>query len=201
MWPVPTLWDEITPAIATDSAGVVHAVWSDNQDGDFDVFYSTYNGLPWIPAVEIYDSLLSNQNNPDIAVSTAIPRVVWSLEAAAANNDIYYAYKSFGFWFAGPIHNPASNKENPAVALDLLDNAYVVWSDNRNGNWDIYHTHEFGLGLFYDSEKVNDDTGTWDQKYPVVAFDNINREYVVWQDARNSVNLANEDIYYSSCFR
>ena len=49
--------------------------------------------------------------------------------------------------------------------------------------------------------KVNDDKGTQKQTHPVVAFDGLNREYVLWQDGRNSANQANDDIYFSTYVR
>lgn len=74
------------------------------------------------------------------------------------------------------ITTDLNDQRNPAIYGD-----YVVWEDNRNGNWDIY-----GYNLLTE-EEFQITTDPDDQENPAIYGD-----YVVWEDKRNS----NWDIYY-----
>jgi hypothetical protein len=92
------------------------------------------------------------------------------------------------------LSSPA-NQVHPAIDLDENGNAYAVWMDGRNGNWDIYFAYRPVNGTWGFNTKVNDDTGTASQKYPAVAVDASGNAYAVWRDERNG--NGNDDIYFA----
>jgi len=60
---------------------------------------------------------------------------------SAGSRDIYIATLASGADSFGNIvqlTNDATDQCNPVLALDSNNMLYVVWQDNRNGNWDIY---------------------------------------------------------------
>ena len=71
---------------------------------------------------------------------------------------------------------------------------YVVWQDNRNGNWDIYASICSDGGNF--SKEVRVTNSNHNEINPALAVDHQSpsRVYVAWQDDRNG----NQDIYVAS---
>ena len=61
------------------------------------------------------------------------------------------------------------------AAKDIqVDGDYIVWSDNRNGNWDIF-AYQVSTG-----SEINVVTNSSDQSSPVISGD-----IIVWEDGRN----------------
>jgi len=81
----------------------------------------------------------------------------------------------------------------PAIALDSSGNAYAVWKDFRNGDYDIYFSYRPAGGDWGPNVKVNDDAGTSTQWFPAIAVDGRGNAYAVWMDERKG----NFDIYFS----
>jgi hypothetical protein len=83
---------------------------------------------------------------------------------------------------------------NPDLALAANGTLYVVWQDNRRGNWGIY------ASVSTDGQTFSKETAVVDandnQTAPSVAVDGASpsRAYVAWQDDRNG----NQDIYVAS---
>ena len=87
----------------------------------------------------------------------------------------------------------------PAISVDDLSNFVICWTDNRNGDTDIYAqryaSNGVALGVNF---KVNDDIGNTEQTYPAISTDGDGNFTICWQDTRNGEDF---DIYvqrYSS---
>ncbi len=80
----------------------------------------------------------------------------------------------------------------PAIAISSSNKLYVVWQDNRLGNWDIYMSTSVDGTSWTAETKVNDDSDN-NQTNPVIVIDGQtpNQAHVVWQDNRGG----NEDIF------
>lgn len=94
----------------------------------------------------------------------------------------------------------------PEIAVDLNDNIYVVWNDNRNhlpldksSNFDIYFAISTDKGnAFGEDIRVNDDISMSDQVGPDIAVSKGGEVFVVWTDERNddaSTSGVDWDIY------
>ncbi|MEO0216070.1 MAG: hypothetical protein ABIL14_03545, partial [candidate division WOR-3 bacterium] len=73
-------------------------------------------------------------------------------------------------------------------------NYFVVWSDYRNSNWDIYAARVTTNGMVLDTGGIAICTAQNTQSYPAAAFDGTNY-IVVWQDYRSGFEW---DIYGAS---
>ncbi len=84
---------------------------------------------------------------------------------------------------------PINRQVTPAVAAGG-DVYLVVWSDNRNGNFDIYGTRVRAVdGQVLDTVALPISVKSLDQKAPAVAFDGSNF-LVVWENHNTSFNVA-----------
>ncbi|MBD3290515.1 PQQ-binding-like beta-propeller repeat protein [candidate division KSB1 bacterium] len=128
------------------------------------------------------------------------PAVVCWADYRNTHGDIYMQlFNKKGF----PYNNSPNVKVNddgadaqqltPHVAMDDYGHFVVVWGDRRNGNWDIYAqiymANGYKLGPNF---KVNDDTGTAEQLFPVIAKSRDGRFFVAWSDTRQGTK---RDIY------
>lgn len=70
------------------------------------------------------------------------------------------------------------------VDMDRSGNFVVVWSDSRNGDWDIYGQRYHFTGMAWgENYRVNTDVGVAQQSYPDVAIDDSSI-YFAWIDNR-----------------
>jgi len=122
--------------------------------------------------------------------------VVWHA-GPVGSRDIYLSRLTSGQeQFGGPIQltsNP-SDQCNPDIAIGPNGRLFVVWQDNRRGNWDIY-LRTSADGVTWSSEIEATDF-TNDETNPVIAVDarSPSYAYIAWQDNR----AGNQDIYVAS---
>jgi len=84
------------------------------------------------------------------------------------------------------------SKSYPDIGADPSGNIMIVWSDDRDGDYDVYCQRYTKSGIpLGDNLKVNDDSDTTDQKNPVISVSESGNFIVVWEDRRNG----SSDIY------
>jgi PKD repeat protein len=122
--------------------------------------------------------------------------VAWHA-GAVGSRDIYVAKRPVGAGaFETPIRLTTSKSDqcNPALAVSASGAVYVVWQDNRNGNWDLCASlSSDGVSFSKEVRVTNSDR---DEISPALVIDHQSpgRAYVAWQDDRNG----NQDIYVAS---
>ena len=173
----PTLGNQSNPAIY---GNVI--VWQDDTSGHWQILgYKVPNRSdPIAPDIYIlYPTSTADQINPSIYQD----KIVWQqYNTTTGNWDIYL----YDFLISGDAAMP-EGKETTQITTNganhinpYVNGNYIVWQDNRNGNWDIY-AYDLSTGA-----EIPICTSTGDQTNPSVYGDNF-----VWQDNRNG----NWDIY------
>ncbi len=93
--------------------------------------------------------------------------------------------KSQRVW-TGPfaVTNPVEDVMRTAVAIDGQGRAWVFYSTQRNGNFDIYARNSRADGTMSAEIRLTTDPGT--DLFPVAATDSSGRVWVAWQGFRNN---------------
>lgn len=80
--------------------------------------------------------------------------------------------------------NPRTSRD-PSLAVDLKGNVHIVWSDSRDGNYEVYYTKLNSRGDILISEKR---LTAADLKYSLgasIAVDTQDNLHIIWIDNRN----------------
>ncbi len=187
------------PSLFIDHNAVIYVAWTDNRNGNQDVFFSKSadRGLSFSANVRVNDVTATFQTQPDVAVDgTGLIHVMWTdgRNAFGTGPDIYYANSTDGGLSFNPslrVNNDAVAAEQgePAIAVASDRSVYAVWTDPRNGarGSDIYFSKSTDLGATWSPNFfVNDDTGNRAQSAPDIAIDALNTVYVAWSDSRDT---------------
>jgi hypothetical protein len=176
----------------TASGSVVHVVWEDNRDGNYEIYYkrSSNAGISWGA-----DTRLTNNNAqsrlPSLSVSGFVVHVVWQ-DYRDGNAEIYYKRSTDGgvSWGADiRLTNYIEASMFPSMSVSGSF-VHVVWYDYRDGNNEIYYKRSTDAGVNWgaDIRLTNNDASS--QKPSVVVSGSV--VHVVWYDTRDG----NKEIYY-----
>jgi hypothetical protein len=175
------------------SDSVVHLVWQDLRDGNWEIYYkrSSDRGENWETDGRLTThSAVSDQ--PSIAVSGLLVYVVWR-DDRDGNTEIYAKRSADGGlnWGADTrLTNNTAISQYPSIATsDTV--VHVVWKDDRDGpNGEIFYKGSTDAGLSWevDTRLTNNIGGS---ELPSIAVSGP-VVHVVWRDDREG----NWEVYY-----
>ena len=164
-------------------------------------------GFPFLAAVMVFLTTADCQSAYSQPSAYSSPATVcdaggnvWAVwhEGPAGSRDIYVGKLPAGadtFDIGVCLTTNVADQCNPAIAMGGDNRLYVVWQDNRRGNWDIYGaTSVNGTNWSADQQIADSDNEhDYNQINPALAVDSRSpsHAYVVWQDDR----AGNQDIY------
>jgi hypothetical protein len=176
----------------TINASVLHVVWQDNRDGNYEIYYKRSNdgGVNWGSDTR----LTFNANDsrfPSSAVNISAVHTVWH-DNRDGNWEIYYKRSNDGGinWGADTrLTNNTAESYYPSVAVSGLV-VHVVWHDTRDGNEEIYYKRSTDGGVNWGSDQrlTNNTYGSGNPSISVSG----SLVHVVWYDYRDG----NYEIYY-----
>ncbi|MFA5895325.1 MAG: hypothetical protein WC985_00260 [Thermoplasmata archaeon] len=194
-------WTTLSSTITGTSYTIVYVppgtysyrVRAEDRAGNWGAFSAvTTTTIPW-------DTRMTN--NPAVSSSqvTAVDRfgnyhIVW-VDARDGNNEIYYK-KVDPNWnvLVGDTRLTNNNADSvqPAVTI-LVDNVYVVWSDKRDGNYEIYWKLFSGGSWGSDIRLTNTPA---DSKEPDIAVDGSDNRFWVWREVSRTSQTEAEKIQF-----
>lgn len=181
------------PSLAV-SNGVVHLVWGDNRDGDWNVYYkrSLDNGVTWGPDIRLTENVFAQQW-PCVAVDDSLVVVAWS-----DNEDVDGELWCRTSCNRGEVWNEqvriTGGSAQPGLWAPSLaisgSRIHAVWPDGRDGNFEIYYACSEDFGQNWTEFRLTSDSAV--SNYPGITVDGT-MVHVAWSDFRDSQN---GEIYY-----
>jgi hypothetical protein len=146
--------NQSSPVIACESAGsVLHMLWVDQTSGNSGIYYASSNGLPGSALVgsNLVDDYAKGKGQffPAIAVTGSTGNSLrvfacWhderDISGGVGDTDIWFAQANSGSGtnvFVGD-EGTNSNQTESAMGIDQYGYPYVVWTDDRDANSEIY---------------------------------------------------------------
>jgi hypothetical protein len=190
------------PRVATDNQGNVYAVWHDNRNGNWDIYFakSTDGGANFSTNVQVvndpdtqYEAALAIDNDGNIYVTW-----IHLYDDNDTDYDIQFAKSTDGGQtFTTPVMvNDVGNgyQYTANIKVDESGIIYVAWTDHRNGRSNIYFAKSTdGGGIFSENIRVN--STDYGQGYPDLALDDSKNIYVVWKDLRDCSSSNTTQVY------
>jgi len=207
------------PAIATDSSGNIHVVWTNVTSGNSEIYYkrSTDGGSTWQPTKRLTWNAGDSRFPAITTDSSGNIHVVWA-DYTSGNFEIYYKRSTDGGSTWQPHYEIYHNYEiyykrstdggstwqstkrltwnslesfDPAIAIDSSGNIHVVWCDYSFHNFEICYKRSTDGGSTWQSTRRL----TWNSGNsvePAIAIDSSSNIHVVWVDD----TPGNSEIYY-----
>jgi hypothetical protein len=180
-----------SPSVAVNGA-LVQVAWCDSHEGNFEIYHkrSTDSGANW-GAVTRLTNTSTTSYTPTIAVTASIVQVVWQ-EYINSKWQLKHILSTDGGTSWGTIFQLTNSTGNSVLSNIAVSasSVHLVWSDDRNGNDEIYYKRSTNSGISWgtDSRLTIDTNGSLN---PSVAVSGsvVN---VVWRDTRNG----STEIYY-----
>ena len=192
------------PATALDSAGRLHALWSeDTWPRGYQIYHSVYSGTVWDAPVWVTEPADGADDrareSPALAARGSEMAAVWTLALGDSWPHTYIVQVSWlngANWltptqvFAQPVYR---DNPQPAIALDNAGNTYVAWTGFYDGGGGqradiIVARYDKNTRQWVNTRRVNSAPSTLNWCYhhtPRLATDSQNRVHVVWAGCVN----------------
>ena len=189
------------PSISTDGSGNFVITWTDERNGDYDIYAQRYSsdGSALGTNFKVNDDPGSaDQYYPSISTDGSGNFVITWTDERNGDDDIYtqrYAIdgSALGTNFKVNDDPGSAHQRYPSISTDSSGNFVITWMDNRNGDYDydIYaQRYAIDGSTFGTNFKVNDDqTSAW-QESPSISI-NSGNFVISWEDERSG----DRDIY------
>jgi hypothetical protein len=180
------------PTIAVFDS-VIHVAWHDTRSEVTEIYYkrSSDGGSTWGDDIRLTDNFAESRY-ACLSASGKLVHLVWS-DQRPNHWAVYYKRSSDEgiTWSADTLLGSPfglSEFSSMAVSGELV---HVIWSDARNGNWEIYYKNSTNQGISWESDKrlTNAPGVSW---FPSIAASG-RMVHAMWSDFRDD----NYEIYYS----
>ncbi|MCK4321757.1 T9SS type A sorting domain-containing protein [candidate division WOR-3 bacterium] len=177
------------PAICMDKRGWPHCVWEERQPGNYDIYYSFYNGTSWADTLNVSHGLTCWR--PDVAADTLNNvHVVWGDYDIGKIMWTMYDGNSWSTPVSISDSVPYSCQGPELDVSPITNYVHCVW--HNLGVVDIWHSFYNG-DSWSTPENVSNDPQ--DSAWPDVAVDSIGRIHLVWMDYKGGNDSI--EIHYS----
>ncbi len=142
--------NQSSPAIAVESLGsTLHIVWVDDRSGNQDIYYATSAGLPGSPlsGSSIIDNTSTAKQSEPVIITNGNSKVFacWQDErnvaADGGDTDLYMTELTSDSRTNILVGDDGTNADQsePAIGIDEYGHPYLVWTDGRSANTEIYY--------------------------------------------------------------
>ena len=148
---VTTSSDQTNPSLAADrNTSVLHMLWVDNAPGNNDIYYALSDGLPTSPVTGgtiIDDTSGADQLAPAIVCLDGTSVLAcWQdlrhMTGGSSDTDLYLTELGSGAAKTNILvgdDGSNANQSEPALGIDGYGNPFVVWTDSRDTQTEVYY--------------------------------------------------------------
>jgi hypothetical protein len=184
------------PQIMSDSNQGAIIVWEDDRNSAVtgaDIYIQQVNstgGVGWLSGGILICNATDVQRYPRLCSDSNGGAIITWEDDRAPTTDIYAQRVTADGtinWTSNGISicDDGSLQNDPVICSDLMGGAYIVWQDNRSGNWDIYaqrvnssgHAQWADKGIPVCNMPNNQDS-------PQICNDGTQGVIIVWNDLR-----------------
>jgi len=193
--------------MSIDDSGNIYVAWNDNRNGDFDIYFarSLDGGQSFETNLRVSDDMgYADQLWPSMIVDKGgIIHIVWE-DLRDGSRAIYHAQsvdegQNFSVNRKLTLQPETTDLREPRIAVTNVGDLYLVWMGGKASDHDVFISASSDAGnSFLPGMKLNNDTGTSEQRYPELVVGNDGIAHVVWSDSRNNPQGQSWDIYYCS---
>jgi hypothetical protein len=166
-------------AVAVDGDGRAWVFWSENHDGNFDIFGRPVDGS--VPGEQVQISKEVGSDIDPVAATDAEGKVWVAWQGWRDGRAAIYAVSQNGSGFSAAVKVSNSNKNewNPAIAADKAGRVSVAWDSYRNGNYDVYVRTVEGRSW---GPEIPIAASAAYEAYPSIAYDGKGRLWVAYEE-------------------
>ena len=171
--------DLYRPAVAVDGHDRPWVFWSENTNGNFDIFARAIGASGLEERVRISSDPGSDVS--PVAVRNSQGNIVVAWQGWRDGRAAIFVSEQHGDQFSSPykISTSNANEWNPAIAADRSGHVSVAWDSYRNGNYDVY------IRTF--------SNGSWGKEIPVAASARYEAYPSITYDATGCLWIAYEE--------
>ncbi len=172
--------DHYRTAIAIDGHGTPWVFWSQNQDGNFEIYACAIQDDK--PGRRIRISNSPGSDIDPVAATDAAGRVwvAWQSWREGRASIQVAAQKGAAFGAPVGVSRSPANEWNPAIAADRGGRVTVAWDSYRNGNYDVYARTANAKGSW--GPEVAVAASARYEAYPSIAYDGAGRLWVAYEE-------------------
>lgn len=130
----------IHPAITNGREGDIHLVWMDDSPGNFDIFYSNWNGENWTRPANL-------SNNPTLSMYPTVAmdlegqvHVTWMDGEHEGEMHVLHSKRFDSNWSTPKNVSKAKGvSQRPQIAVDSSGVVHLVWYGNQGDFFELYH--------------------------------------------------------------
>ncbi|MDA2939139.1 hypothetical protein MYX75_12870, partial [Acidobacteria bacterium AH-259-A15] len=170
------------PQVALDAEKRPWVVWSQQVDGNFDIYARALDeeSNTWLKVVRLSSHPYSDIDHHLVSDDKGDLWVVWQ-GFHGDNSDIFLRQYNGSEWSeeVRVTEHPANDWE-PRVAVDDQGKAYIVWDTYRNGNYDVY------MRAYENGNLAPEEPVAMTPKFEAhasVAVDGAGRVWVAWDES------------------
>ncbi len=187
--------DQSTPVLVADGSGGAIITWTDERNGDRDIFAQridstgnilwAINGVPVVskPNAQQDPHLVADNSGGAIIVWQDSSNGFWDIYAQRVNDNGTTLWSANGV----PVCNAILSQINARIAINDAGGAFITWQDYRNtNNYDIYAQSIDLLGMVQWTPNgivISNSADT--QNNPKIESDGAGGAIIAWQDKRN----------------
>ncbi len=166
------------PDVAIGQDGTAFAVWADDRDGDWDIWYAVLppGSSSWTANEKVNDdNTTAAQHTPRVEVDgLGNVTVVWLDDRTGGAREVRARRRAggTGAWIPSVrVSDLEAQPTSVGFAIRMDGDGYVVWEDVRAGTRDIWGSYYTSSSDTWDAPIfVADESGVGHQRFPTVAM-------------------------------